>query len=151
MNSYCIFAKKNSEGKIIDTIFVKDGFSWRACFFTGLWFLYHRMGKEFLALLATNLAFALGEKIFIGFSAATLQLMLAIVIGFNAEFWLSQHLTKKSYELVSVAFGKNEEEAKLQFFCDPKFDFDQEILLAPRCSIFSRAMQKLPLLKLRHS
>jgi hypothetical protein len=150
MNSYSVFAKKNSDGKIIDAIFVKDGFAWRAFIFTGLWFLYHRMSKEFFALLAVNLVFGLGEKIFNGFSAAMLQLMLAIVVGFNAEFWLGQHLTKRGYELVRMTFGKNEEEAKLQFFCDAKLDFDHEILLEPRCSNFSRALQKLLPLKLRH-
>ena len=124
MKLYSVLIKKNKEEKVEDVIILKDGFIWSAFIFSGLWFLYYKMWKEFLALLCLNLVLTFFDKVFSGFDAAILHLMLAALIAFNANFWLENHLKKLGYEMVGSIFGESEIKAKVRLMESLKLEFD---------------------------
>jgi hypothetical protein len=113
MRLFNIFIKKNAENKIEDILLVKEGFSWRAFIFSNLWFLYHRMWKEFLALCVMSIFFAIFADSWVIFDKIILELAFALVIGLNANYWLVNHLLRKNYQFCGIVFGNNLAEAKL--------------------------------------
>ncbi len=124
MKLYNALIKKNSEGKISDIIILKDGFSMTAFLFSALWFLYHKMRKEFAVLLIANFVFAFAGKYHFlsGFDEMFLQLSFFFVIALNANYWLVDDLKKRGYEFVGLVFGSSASNAKLRFIENLKSD-----------------------------
>jgi hypothetical protein len=115
MQPYNTLIKKNKEGKIEDIILLKDGFSITAFLFNGLWFLYHRMWKEFLAVILINIIVAKLADFSTNFDDIFLQITLVFMISLNANYWFCQHLINKGYQFVGMSFGSNCEDARLSF------------------------------------
>ena len=117
MKLYSAFLKKNNDQKIEDIILLKEGFSATAFLFSGLWFLYHKMWKESIAILALNVAFTSFDKfnLLSAFDLFCLEATLAVIVGLNANYWHSELLKKKNYEFSGVVFGNNELDAKIRF------------------------------------
>ncbi|MBU6140700.1 MAG: DUF2628 domain-containing protein [Proteobacteria bacterium] len=128
MKLYNVLVKKNPAGKIQDIVLLKDGFSWLAFFFSGLWFLYHRMWKEFLVLIVVNTAFVVLAKISSGLDRALLEAAFLFLVALNANYWRCEHLKKNGYELVGLVFGANKIDAKLHFVEDLEDEFCETIL-----------------------
>jgi hypothetical protein len=117
MKLYNVLIKKNSADEIEDIVIIKDGFSLNAFLFSALWFLYHKMNKEFWILIAFNILFAVAAKIF-NFSYIDdliLQTSFFYLVAINANNWLIEDLQKKDYQNLGVVFGKNLVEAKIRF------------------------------------
>ena len=130
MHLYSALIKKNSAEKITNITFIKEGFSLSAFIFAPLWFLYHRMWSELLAFLIANLALStLGN--FLGTSdKILLEISFLLIIALNANHWLGEHLKNKNHQFVGLFFGKNSQEAQLNFtqnFADLS-QFDETIL-----------------------
>src|SRR4051812_36267366 len=104
MKIYNALIKKNSKGKITDLILLKEGFSYAAFFFNGLWFLYHKMWREFLAVLLVNWALA-SPHFLPEFDQIFLLIAFVFITSFNANYWLVEHLKKQNYELVDLVPG----------------------------------------------
>jgi len=128
MKTYSALIKKNRDGKVENLVLLKEGFSWRAFIFSGLWFLYHKMWKEFLVLILINFAFFFLAKISSDFDKIVLEIFYLFLVALNATYWLEQHLRKKGYELAGVAFGADELSAKFNFLQNTDFDFAPQIL-----------------------
>lgn len=136
MKIYNALIKKNKEGKIEDVVLIKEGFSFFAFLFSSLWFLYHKMWREFLALALINFAIvSTGNGLFGELDKFFLEFALILIVGLNANYWFCDHLKRKDYEFIGLVFGENQENAKLRFIknfeADQSFDaneFDDSIL-----------------------
>jgi len=115
MKLYNALVKKNESGKIEDIIMIKEGFSWKAFIFNGIWFIYHRLWREIIILFSISLIFVFFAKLSNDFDKASLQLVLVFMVALNANHWLCDNLKKKGYEFVGIVFGSNNNNAKLRF------------------------------------
>jgi hypothetical protein len=115
MKIYNALIKKNKEGKIEDLILLKEGFSFFAFLFSGLWFLYHKMWKEMLAVVLINIVFVKLADFSVSFDDIFLQVALIFMIALNANYWFCQHLISKGYQFSGMSFGANCDEARLNF------------------------------------
>ncbi len=131
MKLYSALIKKNEEGKISDAKLLKEGFSFFAFLAGPLWFFYHKMWREFFALLLTDVALGL----FVGFDQVFLEISLAFIVALNANYWLAENLKKKNYQFTGLVFGENLTAANLRFA--QNFDTDissfGEEILNPQC------------------
>ena len=100
MKIYNALIKKNKEGKIEDVILLKEGFSFFAFLFSGLWFLYHKMWSEFLAILLVNFLIAYMENFSPAIDKILLEISFIFLVALNANYWLCEHLKKKDYNFV---------------------------------------------------
>lgn len=128
MKLYNALVKKNQLGKIEDIIMIKEGFSWKAFIFNAIWFVYHRMWKEIIILLAISFAFGFFAKMSNDFDKASLQLALFFMVSLNANHWLCDKFKRKGYDFVGIVFGNNSTNAKLRFvqkLQKKEFDTDQ--------------------------
>lgn len=128
MKLYSVLVKKSPTGKIDDLVLLRDGFSWLAFFFNGLWFLYYQMWKEFLVLVSVNVAFVFLAKISSNFDLVLLEIAFIFLVALNANYWRTDHLKKKGYEMVGLVFGVNHVDAKLHFVKGFKTEFSEAIL-----------------------
>lgn len=128
MKLYSVLIKKNPAEKIEDVVLLKDGFSWLAFFFSGLWFLYFRMWKEVLVLIVVNVAFAFFAKISSGFDRALLEIAFIFMVALNANYWRAESLKKRGYEFAGLVFGANQIDAKLHFVDGLDAEFAETIL-----------------------
>lgn len=124
MTSFSIFLKKNSDQKVEKIIALKDGFSWSAFFFSGLWFLYWRMWREFLVLFLVEIVIASVEKFSSNFDQFFLATSFAIIVAVNANYWLADYLKRRGHQFVGVVFAKNSAEAKVRFIENSKADIE---------------------------
>ena len=115
MKPYNALIKKDKSGKIENFVLLKEGFSFSAFLFSGLWFLYHKMGREFLLLILLNCAFALLGKILSNVDHFLLTFAFAFMVALNANSWLSENLQKKNYEFAGLIFAENLIDAKKRF------------------------------------
>jgi len=128
MKNYSALIKKNSNGEVEDLVLLKEGFSWRAFIFSGFWFFYHKMWKEFLVLLLINFAFFFLAKISSDFDKIILEIFYVFLVALNATYWLEDHLRKKGYEFVGVAFGNDALSAKYELLRNCSLNFSPKIL-----------------------
>jgi len=123
MKLYSALIKKNKEGKIEDVVLLKDGFSFPAFFLSGLWFLYHKMWKEFLGLILVNITLVSISKIYAHFDLISLEILFAFIVALNANYWLCEHLRKRNYEFVGLVFGTSYSNAKFRFIKNLEVDY----------------------------
>lgn len=124
MKLYNVLIKKDQAEKIEDITLIKDGFSWGNFFFSSFWFLYHKMWQEFLILTLIS-GFLTGSKIFSGNSdGVLLSFSLLMIVAFNANYWLCEHLKKKNYQFVGLIFGVNLEDARMRFIENLEVDVE---------------------------
>lgn len=128
MKLYNVLVKRNPVGEIEDIVLLKDGFSWLAFFFSGLWFLYYRMWKEFLVMIAANVVLVFFAKISSNLDRTFLEFAFFFLIALNANYWRVEHLKKKKYEMVGLVFGSNLVDAKLHFVDGLEDEFSEAIL-----------------------
>jgi hypothetical protein len=128
MKTYSILIKKNSEQKITDLVVLKDGFSYSALFFGGFWFLYHKMWREFLALLLVTFVLGSPHGFLPKFDQIFLLIALSFVVAFNANYWFVENLKKCGYEFVDLVPGLDEDEARFNFVKNQEIRFDDSFL-----------------------
>ena len=132
MHLYNTLIKKNSEEKIEDIILLKEGFSLGAFCFGPLWFLIHKMWKEFFFLIVLSVVSTAFANSFLGFNKILLEIAFAFIIAINANYWLGKHLQKKNYQFVGLIFGDNKSKAQLRlaqnFAADELNEFSDAIL-----------------------
>ncbi len=131
MKLYNVFIKKNSINKIEDLLFIKEGFSYYALVFSGLWFAYHKMWREFFTVILINISFSFLNMFISESDIMLLELFFVIIIAVNANYWLCKHLMQENMEYAGLAFGEDEKDVRKRFFknWDQKtFEFDDSIL-----------------------
>jgi hypothetical protein len=116
MKLYNVFIKQDSVGNIEDVRLLKDGISILALLFTPLWFLYHKMYKEFAAVIILSIILSTATQSASDLEAALLQGTIFLIIAINANYWLGEHLRKnREYYFAGMIFSKSPIEAKLNF------------------------------------
>ena len=127
MKLYNALVKKTKLGKIEDIVVFKDGFSFPALFLNNLWFLYHKMWKEFGVLLLLSFVFMLLKSLGIlsPSDVFLLEIVMIFMVALNFNYWLVDHLKKQGYEFVGLVFGADEISAKMRFV--KNLEADQKI------------------------
>jgi hypothetical protein len=112
MKAYSVLIKQNNSKKIEDIKIVKEGFSLGVFLFSGLWFLYHKMFKEFAVLIVVTVILQSFTALASDFDKTAIEMFFLIMIALNANYWLVQHLKRKSYDFVGMTFANNCDEAR---------------------------------------
>ena len=129
MKLYYALVKRSDNNKIQDVIFTKESFSWAAFLLSGIWFLYHKMWKEFYAVMFFTI---IGDILFRSLGRSeylTIELIFFFVIAMNANYWRENDLKKKGYSLEKTVFANNENEAEIGFFSEVSTDQLDDSLL----------------------
>ena len=100
-----------------DAELVRDGFAWGAFLFTFLWFFWHRLWLAGLAVLVAvvGLAIALQAAGIGGFSALLAEVLLALLIGLEANS-LRRWTWRRRKPAVDVVTAADREEAEAKAF-----------------------------------
>jgi hypothetical protein len=116
MKLYNILIKKNKNSQIEDVVVVADAFSFHCLIFSWLWFLYHKMWRNVLILVAVSIAFSVFEQlnIFPKLDLYLLEFSFLIIVAVNGNYWRLQHLAARGYESTGSIFSKNSDEAKIR-------------------------------------
>ncbi|MDB6064855.1 MAG: ABC-type transport system involved in multi-copper enzyme maturation, permease component [Pedosphaera sp.] len=93
---------------------VKRGFSWPGFFFTGLWALACRMWLTGIILVAFAIPLSKYLLVFwhenpLFYSAV--QLIFGALVGFNGNFWRSNHLQNRGYFLIGTINARDRQDA----------------------------------------
>ena len=118
---YAVYSKTDplfSIASLDDTRFVKDGFSWPAFVFSGLWLLYKRMWIVFIIAAALQLLFGIAADAIAApwwFKAAA-GLLLSFILGLEGNALYRWTLARAGYEEEGIAAGDRVEDAEIRFF-----------------------------------
>lgn len=146
MKLYNVLIQKDRTEKITDIMLIKDGFSWGSFLFNGLWFLYHKMWQEFLLLTVITGFLTNSEKFSDSFDGILLSFALSLIVAFNANYWLCEHLKKKKYQFMGLVFGANIEDARMRFIHNLQADIEVgDSILNPKA--YSRQQKEVKKLK----
>lgn len=97
-------------------VFVKDGFSWPALLFGGLWLISRRLWLVLLGyLVATGLISAL-VGVFDRELASVALIFFQLLFGLEANELRRWTLQRHGYRLAAVVEGRGIEEAELRYF-----------------------------------
>ena len=113
MKSYSIFIKKNDKSESIDdVILLKEGFNFYAFFFFFFWFLYNKL---WICSLIYIILMSLLTYFFSYFVILSINLLILIFVGLEANNFLIKKFQKNNYYFVGYSTGNDEKEAKLRF------------------------------------
>ena len=101
-----------------DIVFVKDGFSWPAFFFTFIWALWHRLWLFALIVVAGGTAVGMISE-FLDLDPLTdsvLGLAWAVLVGYEANDARRRGLAARDYDLEDIVLGQNLTQAEHRFF-----------------------------------
>jgi hypothetical protein len=101
-----------------DIVFVKDGFSWPAFFFTVLWALWHRLWLFALIVLAGGSAIGLVSDLLDldPLTDAAIGLAWAVLIGYEANDARRRALSRRDFDFEDIVLGQNLSQAEHRFF-----------------------------------
>ena len=101
-----------------DLVFVKDGFSWPAFFFTGIWALWHRLWLFALIVFASGFAvgFASDFLDLDPLTDAAVGLAWAVLVGYEANDARRRALARRDFDLKDIVLGQNLTQAEHRFF-----------------------------------
>jgi len=101
-----------------DIVFVKDGFSWPAFFFTALWALWLRLWLFALIVLASGFAVGMISE-FLDLDPLTdavVGLAWAVLVGYEANDARRRALASRDYDVEDIVLGQNLTQAEHRFF-----------------------------------
>ena len=101
-----------------EAVFVREGFSWGAFFFSVLWALRYRMWLTALFIFAISvlLSLACGVLQIDPITQSALGLALALIIGWEANDWRRRALERRGYVTAAVLAAENLLAAERRFF-----------------------------------
>lgn len=101
-----------------DVVFVKDGFSWPAFFFSLPWALWHRLWFFALIILASGVAIGLLEDLLTldSVTGAAIGLAWSALIGFEANDARRRALTRHDYDVEDAVLAQTLAQAEYRFF-----------------------------------
>lgn len=115
MNIYSIYIK--DQNKDDDPVVVRQGFSFVAAIFNGLWALYHRMWLfAFVTLAIDSIPIMFRHHHLYDELALVSRAAIALLFGFMATEMREYTLKSNGYELSDVVAAPSEAEAELKFF-----------------------------------
>jgi len=122
MRIFTVHMKRAGHGKKSDPdrdlILIKEGFSWPAFFFSGLWALWHRMWLWAVIIIAANvsLSFTLSRFGIDTLSQSIISFGFAIIIGMIANDLRRRSLSYKEYREFGVVAADDVSVAEGRFF-----------------------------------
>jgi hypothetical protein len=98
--------------------FVRDGFSFWACVLGPLWMLRHRMWLVFFGYIVVAVALEVGLHLLgvSGAVSATVGVLLALLVGFEAGTLRRFTLGRRKWTNIGVIVGDDLESAERRFF-----------------------------------
>lgn len=98
--------------------FVRDGFTWSAALFGGLWLLWRGFWLALILYILVVVAFAFGGKALgIGDEAALLVLIgLNLLLGFEADTIERWSLKRRGWQMIGSVSGRDIGECERRFF-----------------------------------
>lgn len=121
MAVYTVHEPPNAPASRIETaeklVFIKDGFSWVALFFTPLWFLFKGEWRGLLGylILAVLLAVIVDSEAHPA-AAQTMMLALSVIVGFEANNILRWSRRRRGWREIATVSGWNRDECERRFF-----------------------------------
>jgi len=106
------------EARADSIVFVREGFTIWGFLFGPLWLLYNRLWLAFILtlLLAGGLAAGLVELCLKNQAPAIVDLLVALIIGFEGNDIWRWSLARKGYALLSAVAGRNRLDCERRFF-----------------------------------
>ena len=101
-----------------DAVFLREGFSWGAFFFSVLWALWHRLWFWAVIVLGISAILAVSGEL-LGIDPVTdgaIGLGFALLIGWHAHDWRRRALERQGYVSAGVVAAPNLLEAERRFF-----------------------------------
>ena len=101
-----------------EAVFVREGFSWGAFFFSVLWALRYRMWVTALLIFAVSvgLEFATDLARLDPITDAAIGVALALIIGWEGNDWRRRSLDRRGYVTAAVIAAESLLEAERRFF-----------------------------------
>ena len=115
---YTVHVRAWSAAADREAVFLREGFSWGAFFFSVVWALWHRLWFWALIVLGISAVLTLAGD-FIGIDPVTdsaVALAFALLIGWHANDWRRRALEKRGYVTAGVVAAPNLVEAERRFF-----------------------------------
>jgi len=118
MRIFTVHIKPELENANEKTVFIPEGFSWKALIFGVGWTLYHRLWLVSIAIAAVSGGVMYADEY--GYiseaSAVILQIALSIYIGFSANDWRRDKLTRQGFITSEVVASDNQMRAQQRYF-----------------------------------
>lgn len=118
MRFYTVHLRRPLHDPTADVVLIKEGFSWPAFFFAGVWALVNRLWLVALALIGLDLATALATPV-LGlhpFVVGVVGLGLACIVGFVGNDLKRWTLEGRGFGQAAVVAGRDRDAALERFF-----------------------------------
>jgi hypothetical protein len=106
------------EARAEGVVFVKEGFTIWGFLFGPFWLLYNRLWFEFIAalVLSGTLGAVLMEFGLKGQAVAIVDLLLALIVGFEGNDLIRWNLQRRRYAFLGSVVGRSRLECERRFF-----------------------------------
>lgn len=104
-----------------EAVFVREGFSWGAFFFSVLWALWHRMWFAALIVFAVSVALSLLTEL-LGVDdmvSTVIGAAFALIVAWEANDWRRRALDRRGYVNAGIVAAPDLVEAERRFFAKP--------------------------------
>jgi hypothetical protein len=117
MRYYSVHQPAASAQSTDATIFVKEGFSWPAFFFSFLWMLWHRLWIEFVAFIVIMVTMQLMLNA-LGLEAigGAVSFLVNLLLGLEGNQLLRHKLVRNGYVEVGTVAAEDRGQAELKYF-----------------------------------
>jgi hypothetical protein len=118
---YTVHVRMWSASSDREAVFVREGFSWGAFFFSVLWALWYRMWFAALIVFALSVALSLLTEILEidQVVSAVAGAVFALIVAWEANDWRRRALERRGYLNVGVVAAPDLVEAERRFFAKP--------------------------------
>lgn len=115
---YTVHVRAWSASADRDAVFLREGFSWGAFFFSVAWALWHRLWFWAVIVLAISAALAVASDILAidPLTDSAIGLAFALLVGWHANDWRRRQLERAGYVSAGVVAAPNLIEAERRFF-----------------------------------
>ena len=115
---YTVHVRQWSASTDREAVFVREGFSWGAFFFSVLWALRYRMWLTAIFLFVVSVALSLASDLLQvdPITESALGVALALIIGWEANDWRRRSLARRGYVMAAVIAAETLLEAERRFF-----------------------------------
>jgi hypothetical protein len=137
MASFYVLTPPASDDPDMDTVFVRDGFSWAGFLLPVPWLVYRRLWLiAALAVLVFACAVLAHRTWRLEAVPAAYSLVLSLWVGFEGGYMRSQHLQAQGWTLTGIITAPSLEDAEYRYFAEKwqdEIDLSQaDIRLADR-------------------
>jgi len=118
---YTVHVRMWSAAADRQAVFVREGFSWGAFFFSVLWALWHRMWFAALIVFAVSIVLSLATEL-LGVDqtvSTVIAAAFALIVAWEANDWRRRALERRGYVTAGIVAAPDLVEAERRFFAKP--------------------------------